>query len=95
MGTLALDNAWDLAECKRVESAHCPAVATPEGTGGERHLLWAYHPPCFMRARLVTCISGVLELELTKHLPKRCHAMTPEPRHYWVDGIALSLIGSL
>ncbi len=29
------------------------------------------------------------------NVPKQCHAMTPEPRHYCVEGIALSLIGSL
>ncbi len=25
---------------------------------------WAYHPPCFMRARLVPCMTGVLELDM-------------------------------
>ena len=29
------------------------------------------------------------------NVPKQCHAMTPEPRHYCVGGIALSLISSL
>ena len=29
------------------------------------------------------------------NVPKQFHAMTPEPRHYCVEGIALSLIGSL
>ncbi len=28
------------------------------------------------------------------NVPKRWHAMTPEPKHYCVEGIALSLIGS-
>ena len=47
-------NAWDLAEYRRVEPAHCPTGATSGGTGCERKLLWEYHPHCFTtRTRLV------------------------------------------
>ena len=31
----------------------------------------------------------------SSNVPKRCHAMTPEPKHYCTEGIALSLLGSL
>ncbi len=64
--TRAQDNAWDLAEYKRVEPVHCPTGVTSGGTSGERKLLWAYHPHCFiMRTRLVLCMTGMLELDLT------------------------------
>ena len=65
LSTQAQDRVWDLAEYKRVETAHCPTGATSGGAGGERNLLWAYHPHCFiMRTRLVLCMTGVLELDL-------------------------------
>ncbi len=47
LDTQAQDHAWDLAEYKRGEPAHCSTGATSGGTGGERSLLWAYHPLCF------------------------------------------------
>jgi hypothetical protein len=59
LSTQAQDHVWDLAEYKRVEPAR-----RPEGTGGERNLVWAYHPLC-LRTRLVLCMNGVLELDLT------------------------------
>ncbi len=66
LSTQAQDHVWDLAEYKRVEPAHCPTGATSGGAGCERKLLWAYHPHCFiMRARLVVCMTGVLEFDLT------------------------------
>ncbi len=37
----AQDSAWDLAEYKRVEPAHCLNGATSGGTGCERNRLWA------------------------------------------------------
>ncbi len=64
LSTQAQDHAWDLAKYKRVEPAHCPTGATSGGTGGEHKRIWAYHPISFMRARLVSCITGVLQLEL-------------------------------
>ncbi len=64
--TQAQDSACNLAEYKRVEPSHFPTGATSGGTGCERTLLWAYHPHCFiMRTRLVLCMAGVLELDLT------------------------------
>jgi hypothetical protein len=52
--TTAQGHVWDLAEYKRAGPAHVPTGATFGGAGGERKLLWAYHPGCFiMRARLV------------------------------------------
>ncbi len=60
----AQDRVWDLAELKQVESAHSPTGATSGGAGCERNLLWAYHPLC-LRTRLVLCVIGVLELDLT------------------------------
>ena len=69
LSTQAQDHVRDLAEYKRVEPAHCPTGATSGGTGGERKRLWAYHPHCFiMRTRLVLCMTGVLELDLTGQL---------------------------
>ena len=68
LSTQAQDQVWDLAEYKRVESAHCPTGAATGGTGvgGERKRLWAYHPHCFiMRTRFVLGMTGVLELDLT------------------------------
>ncbi len=54
LSTKAQAYSWDLAEYKQVEPAHCPTGATSGGTGGERKLLWAYHPHCFiMRTRIV------------------------------------------
>ncbi len=64
LSTPAQDRVWDLAECKLVEPAYCPTGATSGGTGCERILLWAYRPLC-LRTRLVLCMTGVLELELT------------------------------
>ena len=40
-------------------------------------------------------LMDVLRGNSSINVPKQCHAMTPEPRHYCVEGIALSLIGSL
>ena len=64
LSTQAQDHVWDLAEYKRVEPAHCPTGATSGGTGCERNILRAYHPLC-LRTRLVLCMTGVLELDLT------------------------------
>ncbi len=64
LSTQAQDHVWDLAEYKRVEPAHCPTGATSGGTGRELSLLWAYRPLC-LRTRLVLCMTGVLELDLT------------------------------
>jgi hypothetical protein len=65
LGTQAQDHACDLAEYKRVEPTHCPTGATSGGTGVERKRMRAYHSLCYMRARLVSCITGALELDLT------------------------------
>ncbi len=62
--TQAQDHVWDLVEYKRVEPAHCPTGAMSGGTGCERNILWAYHPIC-LHTRLVLCMTGVLELDLT------------------------------
>ena len=65
LSTQAQGHVWDLAEYKRVEPAHCPTGATSGGAGCKnRNLLWAYHPLC-LRTRLVLCMTGVLELDLT------------------------------
>jgi hypothetical protein len=61
LSTKAQNHVWYLAEYKRVKLAHCPTGATTGGTGGVRRLMRAYHLPCFMRARLVPCMTGVLE----------------------------------
>ena len=66
LSTQAQDHVWDLVEYNRVELAHCPTGSTCGGTGCERRLLWACHSHCFiMRTRLVLCMTGVLELDLT------------------------------
>ena len=49
--TQAQGSAWNLAECKRVEAAHCPTGATSGGAGCERNLLLAFRPLC-LRTRL-------------------------------------------
>ena len=46
----AQDHAWDLAEYKRVEPAHCPTGATFGGIGCERNIMRGIPPPFFMRA---------------------------------------------
>ena len=64
LSTQAQGHVWDLAEYKRVEPAHCPTGATSGGVGCERYFLGAYLPLC-LRTRLVFCMTGVLELDLT------------------------------
>ena len=64
LSTQAQHHVWDLAEYKRVKPAHCPTGAMSGGTGCERNLLWAYHLLC-LRTRLVLCMTGVLDLDLT------------------------------
>ena len=64
LSTQAQERVRDLAEYRRVKPAHYPTSATSGEKGFERNLLWAYHPICF-RTRLVLCVTGVLELDLT------------------------------
>jgi hypothetical protein len=87
LSTQAQDHVWDLAKYNRVEPAHCPTGATSGGTCCERNLLWAYHPLC-LRTRLVLCMTGVFELDLTRQLvtphlfvASRFHAFPLELRY--------------
>ncbi len=50
LSTQAQNHVWDLAECKRVESAQCLTEATSGRRGCEQNLLWAYHPFLFAHA---------------------------------------------
>ena len=64
LSTQAEDRNWDLDKYKRVEPAYCPTGATSGGAGCERFFVWPYHPLCLLK-RLVFCMTGVLELDLT------------------------------
>ncbi len=65
LSTQAQGQILDLAEYNRVEPAHCPTGAMSGGTGCERNLLWAYHYLC-LRTRLVLCMTGVFEPDMTR-----------------------------
>ncbi len=64
LSTQVQDHARDLVENKRVEPAHCPAGATSGGAGCERNVMRGIHRFCLC-ARLVLCMTWVLELDLT------------------------------
>ena len=53
-------NVRDLAMRMRVEPAHGPTGSMASGTGRKHRVL-----PFLLRARLVSCVTGVLKLDLT------------------------------
>ncbi len=64
----AQDHVWDIADYIRVELEHCRTPATTKRAGDERRLVWANRLLCFMRTRLVLCMTWVLELDVTGNL---------------------------
>jgi hypothetical protein len=60
-----------------------------------RRLYYIRQPKDTFKERLSKLYYAATKPGSSINVPKQCHAMTLEPRHYCVEGIALSLIGSL